>query len=157
MTEREIAALIEEARASEHDYGSNGRIRVLEDALRKQAAALAAAVTQRDAAERQAAELVKLESAYRESEQVMLRRLSDILTEGAAGQWEQITHAAEALRAERDSLTAALADATRAREALIAALRQKIDDGERDGLCEPARVRGLEEAIEVVRAQAHSA
>lgn len=123
MTERETAALIEEARASERDYGSNGRILVLEDALRKQTAALTAAVTQRDAAERQAAELVKLESAYRESEQVMLRRLSDILTEGAAGQWEQITHAAEALRAERDTLTAALADRSRA-----GASAQRIDN-----------------------------
>lgn len=41
------------------------------------------------------AQLVKAEEAYRASERAMLRRLSDLLTGGNAGTWDEIAHAAE--------------------------------------------------------------
>jgi len=57
-------------------------------------------------AEATASKLVALEAGYRESERLMLRRLSDALTGGNAGTWEEIAHAAEQAEATLAALTA---------------------------------------------------
>jgi hypothetical protein len=62
--------------------------------------ALEAAERERDEAQRQTRALVDLESGYRQSEQMMLRRLSDILTGGNAQSWEEVCQAAEAAEAQ---------------------------------------------------------
>jgi hypothetical protein len=49
-------------------------------------------------AERQVANLVRLEAAYRESERAMFRRLSDALTDGNAATWDEVADAAERTR-----------------------------------------------------------
>jgi chromosome segregation ATPase len=84
------------------------------DDYRTQRDALRDALTAKD---QQLTDLVKLEAAYRENEQSMLRRLSYALTRGNASQWEELVHAAK--QAET-----ALAEARQQ----LAALRQRLAD-----------------------------